>query len=319
MTLLLQLPPLALLALLTIAPLAAEPSAPAAKVPGVFTSDATGFDTHTYFYDTGKEVVVFDAQFTEPLARKAIEAIRAKTTNPIRYVVVLHPNPDKFNGVGPFRAAGAKIVASKSTASAIPGVHAYKKHYFVNIAKMFAEADYPPEAKVDITFEKELSLPLARNKVVLRELAHTGVSTTQTVAYIPALKALLVGDLVHHAAHAWLEGGIVDGQPRPDLASWKLALGELMAYPHAVVYGGRGTPADVGHAVCEQGLYLDGMKAVVKSYIAGLGDRRSELSGPNAGQHYKALAQLAAEAFPSYTLPYMIEYGVYGYVNTLVK
>ena len=34
-------------------------------------------------------------------------------------------------------------------------------------------------------------------------------------------RALVVGDLIHHGVHAWLEGGIVDGRPRPDLEAWK--------------------------------------------------------------------------------------------------
>ena len=35
-----------------------------------FTSDAAGFDTHSFWLDTGSEVVVFDAQFTEELVNQ---------------------------------------------------------------------------------------------------------------------------------------------------------------------------------------------------------------------------------------------------------
>jgi hypothetical protein len=31
---------------------------------GEFVSDASGFDTKSFWVDTGKEIVVFDAQFT---------------------------------------------------------------------------------------------------------------------------------------------------------------------------------------------------------------------------------------------------------------
>src|SRR5512132_4389193 len=118
---------------------------------GTFTSDAAGFDTHSLYWDTGHEVVVFDAQLTEPLAEKLIAEIEGKTSSPITYVVVTHPNPDKFNGVRPFQALGAKVIASESTAAAIPGVHAYKKYYFVDLTKQIPEAAYPKEAKVDVT------------------------------------------------------------------------------------------------------------------------------------------------------------------------
>jgi glyoxylase-like metal-dependent hydrolase (beta-lactamase superfamily II) len=285
---------------------------------GTFTSDAAGFDTHSFWLDTGREVVVFDAQFTEDLAKKLIAEIRAKTSHPIRYVVVTHPNPDKFNGASAFQAIGAKVVASESTAKAIPDVHAYKKYYFVNIAKMFTDATYPKEAKIDVTFAGDLELPLEGGaKVKLHELAHRGVSSTQTVAFIPALDALVVGDLVHHQAHAWLEGGIVAGKPVPDLPSWKLALGELSAYEGATVYGGRGQAAKVGDAVKAEQAYLDGMNAIVTKYVADLGAAKSELSGPKAGDHYQKIAQLAAQAYPDHAYPYLVEYGVYGLVNQI--
>lgn len=296
----------------------ATPDRPEAAPKGklhTFTSDASGFDTHSFYYDTGREVVVFDAQFTEPLAQKLIEDIRANTKSPISYVVISHPNPDKFNGVGPFRALGAKVVASEATAAAIPDVHAYKKYFFVTMAKMFTEETYPPQAVVDLTFRGELRLPLQGGAVVeLKELKGTGVSTTQTVAYLPEQQALLVGDLVHHRAHAWLEGGIRGGAPQPNLAAWQATLDELLSFPGATVYGGRGEPAPVAQAVEAQKRYLAAMQELVQGYVAGLGAKKSELSGPGAGAHYKQLSAQASAAFPGYALPYMVEYGVYGLV-----
>lgn len=280
-----------------------------------FTSDTAGFDTHSFWLDTGREVVVFDAQFTQELATKLIAEIHARTKSPIRYVVVTHPNPDKFNGAPAFQAAGAKVVASESTAKAIAGVHAYKKHYFVNVAKSFTEATYPAQATVDVTFRGDLELPLdGTTKVKLHELAHAGVSSTQTVAFVPQQNALVVGDLVHHDAHAWLEGGIVDGKPTPDLAAWKEALNELLSYPGATVYGGRGKPATVATAVKAEQAYLDRMDAVIAKYVADLGPAKSELSGPKAGEHAKAITALATKAFPDHALPYLVEYGSYGLV-----
>jgi glyoxylase-like metal-dependent hydrolase (beta-lactamase superfamily II) len=277
-----------------------------------FISDASGFDTRAFFYDTGEEVVVFDALFTEPLAEALVAEIAETTDSPITYVVITHPNPDKFNGVGPLRAAGATVVASEATAAAIPGVHAYKRDYFVG-AGTFSEGTYPPEATVDQTFARSLRLPLASGAVVdLAVLDNPGVSSTQTVAHIPALDALIVGDLVHHRAHAWLEGGIVDGAPRPDLASWRAALGELLNYPEATVYGGRGEPAPVDVAVAEQRRYLEVMEGIVDDYVDSLENPVDALTGDDAGTHYAALTDAAKAAFPDYALDYMITYGVYG-------
>jgi glyoxylase-like metal-dependent hydrolase (beta-lactamase superfamily II) len=299
----------------TPAPVTASAATSPAPAPSLetFTSDASGFDTHSFWLDTGREVVVFDAQFTPDLANTVIADIRAKTKNPIRFLVVTHPNPDKFNGAPAFQAAGAKVVASESTAKAIPGVHAYKKYFFVNMAKMFTDATYPAEAKIDLTFKGDFDLPLdGPVKVKLHELAHRGVLSTQTVAFVPSRRALVVGDLVHHRAHAWLEGGIVDGKAQPDLASWKLALDELRAFRSATVYGGRGPSASVAEAVVEEDAYLDRIDALVTGYVADLGPAKAELDGPKAGEHHKKIAALAAKAFPDYAYPYLVEYGVYG-------
>ncbi|MCE9670812.1 MBL fold metallo-hydrolase [Myxococcus stipitatus] len=281
-----------------------------------YTSDANGFDTHSYFYDTGAEVVVFDAQFTEAEAQKVLAAIRARTDHPIRYVVVTHPNPDKFNGAAVFQREGAKVVASEATAVAIPAVHAYKKSYWVDVAHAFTEATYPAQAKVDLTFEGTLSLPLEGDaKVELTELRHAGVSTTQTVAYLPRREALIVGDLVHHGAHAWLEGGLVEGKVSPDVASWKAALEELSAWPRATVYGGRGVSAPVAEAITAQQRYLDTVVSLVTAYAGELRGRKAELCGDAVGPHYAELTKRVTAAFPEYALPYMVQYSIYGLVN----
>jgi hypothetical protein len=94
------------------------------------------------------------------------------------------------------------------------GVHAYKKYFFVNMAKMFTEENYPALESIDEVFEGRLELKLSNGKSVkLVELKGPGVSSTQTVAIVPELNALIVGDMIHHKAHAWLEGGIVNGNP----------------------------------------------------------------------------------------------------------
>jgi glyoxylase-like metal-dependent hydrolase (beta-lactamase superfamily II) len=285
-----------------------------------FTSDESGFDTHSFWLDTGAEVVVFDAQFTEPLARKVIADIQAKTKSPIKWVVVTHPNPDKFQGAGPFRALGAKIIAGRHTADAIPGTYAYKKAYFVG-AKMFTQETYPPPPVVDETFEGSHVLPLhGALSVELRELRNPGVSSTQTVAYVRELGALVVGDLVHHEAHAWLEGGIVNGAPHPDLDAWKRALDELGAYPSGtMVYGGRGRPAALETAVADQKAYLDGLKAIVTAEVKATGAPVATLAGSGAAAVYARIQARAAAAYPTYELPYMIGYGVYGLAQATAK
>jgi glyoxylase-like metal-dependent hydrolase (beta-lactamase superfamily II) len=285
-----------------------------------FESDANGFNTKNIFYDNGQEVVVFDTQFTPEIAKKSLEFLRTKTQNPIRFVVVTHPNPDKFNGMSVFQSQGAKVIASRATANSMKGVNDYKKYYFVNIAKMFTDDTYPKLSQVDIVFDQSYKLQLKSGEVIdLTELAQPGVSSNQTVASIPSLNALIVGDLVHHNVHAWLEGGIVNGKPTPTLDGWISDLNEIrtsFGARNPVVYGGRGEAVTLDQAVTEQITYLKKADAIVSHYVSALGDKKSELLGDKANQHYLAIQAEFEKAFPAYGLGYMIQYGVYGLVNS---
>jgi glyoxylase-like metal-dependent hydrolase (beta-lactamase superfamily II) len=305
-------------------PAAAQSATPVVGAEGgalyTYDSGEAGFFTKTYFYDTGSEVVAFDAQFTPELAEAAIASLREQTDNPITYLVITHPNPDKFNGAPAFQAAGATVIASDATAEAIPGVHAYKKAGFIGMG-MFTEETYPQQATVDETFTGTHTIELSDGKTVeLSELSDPGVSSTQTVAFVPELTALMVGDLVHHQLHAWLEGGIVNGQATPTLDGWVADLQELeerfTADPEPTVYGGRGEAAPLSVAVADQIAYLQKADQIVTDYVAGLGDKKSELSSDKAGEHYAAIQAELEQAFPDYAFPDMISFSVYGLVNS---
>lgn len=283
-----------------------------------FKSGMEGFDTRTLFYEGENEVVAFDAQFTPALAEQSIQYLRKFTKKPITWLVITHPNPDKFNGASVFKAQGAKILSSSATAKAIPEVHAYKEYYFVEIAKMFQKGQYPQPVAVDQTFEEKMDLVLrGGERIELRELSAPGVSSTQTIAYIRSVNSLVVGDLVHHKAHAWLEGGIVNGKPAPTIDGWISDLRELASlYPaEAKVYGGRGLTVELRPGVDEQIAYLEKARALVQDFLQSLGAKAQELNGPNAGALYKDLAGKFQQEFPGYELSYMIEYGAYGLVQ----
>jgi glyoxylase-like metal-dependent hydrolase (beta-lactamase superfamily II) len=282
-----------------------------------FTSDANGFDTHTEFLDTGKSIVAFDAQFTPAYARQALAFLRTKTSHPVKYVVVTHPNPDKFQGIPAFKAAGAVSIASTATAEAMPGVWAYKKNYFVNVAKTFTNNNYPALPAIDRTFGRNSKLVVDGVRIDLRVLDHPGISSTQTIATIPALKSVIVGDLVHHDAHAWLEGGIVDGKPVPTLKGWKQDLDQIESQVPGTwtVYGGRGTTATVHDAVTAQKAYLATADHDVSELVAPLtpAQRTAALADPSA--LVTRLTGKLTSQFPADKLPYMISYGSYGLID----
>jgi len=291
-------------------------TAPAPVEVHTFTSGEAGFHTNSAWIDTGSEVVVFDTQFTPALAEELRAEIARQTTSPIRWAVVTHPNPDKFNGASVFEAAGATVVASESTLAAMPAVHDYKKSYFTSVG-MFTEASYPALPTIGLAFEGAMDLPVDGASVRLEELAHPGVTTTQTIARVG--DAVIVGDLVASETHAWLEGGIVDGAAVPDLAGWRAALAELLELvgPDAVVVPGRGRAARAGDVLPAQIAYLEDAERVTREYLAALDDPAAALSDDGA-THYAALTEQLASLHPEYAHPYLVQYGIYGLAWHLV-
>ncbi|MEM8794581.1 MAG: MBL fold metallo-hydrolase [Pseudomonadota bacterium] len=285
---------------------------------GLYESDANGFNTRTYFYDDGTEVTVFDTQFVPALTEAMVQKIRETTDNPITRVIVTHPNPDKFNGLSVLHALGATSIASKATADALSGVHSYKKFFWVEIAKAFTAETYPVLEAVQETFSGDMTIPLKSGETItLFELQNPGVSTTQTVARIDATGDLIVGDLVHYQNHAWLEGGIADGAPKPDLDAWIKAVKELEGLNGSTIHGGRGPSGPVADVIADQTAYLSAMDRLVSDYVSGLGDKAGELKDPETAQgHFNAIQERAEAAFPDRGLSYLIGYGVYGLAQT---
>ena len=123
----------------------------------VHTSAAEGFNTHSVWYDDGQEVTVVDAQFTPAFANTLLATIKRQTASPVTRVIVTHPSPDKFNGLSAFHTIGAQSIASVATAAAIPGVDAYKRYYWTEIAKIFTAENYPKIEPIKTTFTDHMT------------------------------------------------------------------------------------------------------------------------------------------------------------------
>lgn len=280
----------------------------------VFTSDAAGFNTHSVWYDDGKEITVVDTQFTPAVAEALVAQIKRQSTSPITRVIVTHPSPDKFNALSVFHRLGAVSISSEKTAAAIPGVDAYKRHFWTKIAKSFTDETYPKVEPIKETFSGSKTIRLASGETLtLVELEKPGVASNQIVVRIDATGDLIVGDLVAHEAHAWLEGGIVGGKATPNLAGWKADLKKVGTLGKGTLYGGRGKFAPVAKAISAQIAYLDKAEAIVAKYLKNLGPKTSELSDPaKSGAHFAALQAEFVKAFPTYAHPELVGYSVYG-------
>lgn len=280
----------------------------------VFTSDAAGFHTHSFWYDDGQEVTVIDTQFTPQIAQSLVADIQKNTKSPITRVIVTHPNPDKFNALSVFHQVGAESISSTKTASAMSGVDAYKRYFWTKIAKAFTEESYPKVEPVKTTFDGKKTITLKSGETItLLELQKPGVSSNQVAVRIDATGDLFVGDLVAYQAHAWLEGGIVNGKPTPTLDGWRADLRELETLGKGKLYGGRGEFGPISEVVNAQIEYLNKAEEIVTNYVKNLGAKAGELSDPVKSQgHFAAIQAEFVKSFPNYALPELIGYGVYG-------
>jgi hypothetical protein len=98
---------------------------------------------------------------------------------------------------------GIQSLSSKATADSMAGVHAYKKYFWTQIANAFTDETYPKFEAAHATFTGQTKITLKSGETLsLFELKNSGVASTQKVVRIDRTGDLIVGDLVHHKAHA---------------------------------------------------------------------------------------------------------------------
>jgi glyoxylase-like metal-dependent hydrolase (beta-lactamase superfamily II) len=157
---------------------------------------------------------------------------------------------------------------------------------------------------IKTTFKGKQVIKLKSGETIsLIELPKPGISSTQTVVRIDKSGDLIVGDLAHTRHHTWLEGGIVDGKPTPDLAGWKADLKVLPTLGKGKVYGGRGDFVPVKEAVAQEVAYLEKADQIVDGYLKALGPRVSELNdSEKKGAHFAAISCVDVEIYAAIRL-----------------
>ncbi|MCB9732532.1 MAG: hypothetical protein H6745_07965 [Deltaproteobacteria bacterium] len=115
---------------------------PAGSDVWTWVSGPWAFETSTYFIEGPTGLVVIDTQFLPSEIARAVDAVEARTGKKAALAVVLHANPDKFNGTATLQARGVKVVTSRQVAELIPEVHELRKSWFYARYK----PDYPEDA-----------------------------------------------------------------------------------------------------------------------------------------------------------------------------
>jgi cyclase len=160
--------------------------------PGIYMRDKKGLHgSQQAFIEFDSYVVVFDPS-TVIQARQLLAEIRARTSKPVRYVVISHFHPDHSAGAAVFAATGAEVVAA---AAARRDFDNWVREDFA--AKLLQQpVDYrgltysPPTRYVENTWV----LDDGKQRLELTHFGH-GHTSGDLVGWMPKPRILFAGDL----------------------------------------------------------------------------------------------------------------------------
>lgn len=192
---------------------------------GTFTSTPWTFSTSAYWIEGPSGLILIDTQFTPSSAQKFLETAEATTHKKAVLAIVLHANPDKFNGTGVFQQRGIKTVTSSQVRALIPAV--FKKR-----TEAFGERyspDWPSETPMPESFGDATTTLEAGGTKVKAHVMGAGCGEAHVV--VEWEHQVFVGDLVANQNHSWLEIGRTD--------EWLERLKEIEALKPRIVHTGR--------------------------------------------------------------------------------
>lgn len=205
---------------------------------GEYISSRNGFRTSGYWIEGPTGLVLIDTQFLLSAAEEFIATAERVTGKKAALAVVLHPNPDKFNGTAVFQKHGIKVITSTQVLAKIPAVHQLRLGWFY---QRFAP-DYPKDAALPESFgDKTTELEAAGLKIKLHVLG-AGCSEAHVVAQYK--DHVFVGDLVTKGFHSWLELGLLD--------EWLKRLDDVRKMKPRLVHTGRGGTVEPDHLDWEE-------------------------------------------------------------------
>ena len=218
------------------------------------------FSTTSWAIEGDDGLVLIDTQFLPKDAVAFVDAVEAATGKQAKVAVVLHANPDKFNGTAALQARGIKVVTSSQVKGLIPDVHKKRSAAF---GERYAP-DYPKETPAPESFGSSPTTvsDVAGVKLVLTPVGK-GCSEAHVVASFDdgAGRHIFAGDLLANGAHAWLE----IGEP----IEWLKRLDEVDTMKPAYVHPGRGLSSDAALINVERKYLGDVMLAVSTARALG--------------------------------------------------
>lgn len=248
---------------------------------GRYESSAWGFHTNTWWIEGPSGVVLVDTQFLPSAIEEAVEIAETYTGKKVVLAFVLHPNPDKFNGVAALKKRGIRVVSLPAVIDAIPEVDKLRRAWFYERY----QPDYPPQLVLPESLGEATTLRAAGLTFTLHAL---GPSVSKAHLVVQLGKHVFVGDMLANKHHAWLELGLVD--------EWIAALEKIKALNPQYVYPGRGY-ASSARLIDEQIAYLNFVRTTVKT---------TTQCKPFTDRLKAAMIEAIETKYPNYGNPYFL-------------
>ncbi len=215
---------------------------------GTYVSSPWGFSTSSYWIEGPEGLILIDTQFLPSAAEEFVHWAEQVTGKKAVLAIVLHANPDKFNGTEVLRRRGIRVVTSEQVRALIPRIHEIRTKAFGARYK----PDYPTEVPLPDSFGAQTTELSAGGVTVKAHVLGAGCSEAHVAVEYEG--HLFVGDLVANNAHSWLEIGRTD--------EWLQRLEELKALKPKYVHPGRGPSGRAGLLEQERA-YLERVMAEV--------------------------------------------------------